>query len=122
MGSAKGKPQATKVRRSSGYTNQSSVALPQPGHVEPKEAHQPPWQTHLQADLGETCFGIVKEIKGHLGFISCTHVMEAWGKDVFCPATVLQNFGVGTGVEFELMVNAKGQPQASNVRTSTLTI
>merc|ERR1711924_1586 len=50
------------------------------------------------------------------GFIDCPEVKAAYGCDVFCPA--FAGLAAGETVDFDLIVNDKGKPQASNVRVS----
>eukprot|EP00928_Gymnodinium_smaydae_P083299 TRINITY_DN66536_c0_g1_i1.p1 TRINITY_DN66536_c0_g1~~TRINITY_DN66536_c0_g1_i1.p1 ORF type:complete len:361 (-),score=54.92 TRINITY_DN66536_c0_g1_i1:182-1264(-) len=60
-------------------------------------------------------FGVISSIGAKYGFIDCPPVHASSGCQVFCPSVALQNFNVGDTVEFDLLYNPKGQPQASNV-------
>ena len=69
---------------------------------------------------GETRRGTVKSTGPKFGFISCEELEH--GEDVFCHGPVLGMFGVGAEVDFEVVLNAKGHPQASNVRAAGATL
>eukprot|EP00931_Biecheleriopsis_adriatica_P108009 TRINITY_DN8233_c0_g1_i1.p1 TRINITY_DN8233_c0_g1~~TRINITY_DN8233_c0_g1_i1.p1 ORF type:complete len:555 (-),score=92.02 TRINITY_DN8233_c0_g1_i1:191-1855(-) len=64
----------------------------------------------------ETKVGIIKDIGINHAFIDCPEVKEETGMDTFCPAKYLPGLKAGAEIEFELMFNDKGQPQASNPR------
>merc|ERR1712190_502989 len=63
----------------------------------------------------ETFVGIIKVIGETFGFIECEEVKALYNKDVFVPAKALVGREVNDVVEFDLQVNDKGQPQASDV-------
>eukprot|EP00931_Biecheleriopsis_adriatica_P122193 TRINITY_DN97200_c0_g1_i1.p1 TRINITY_DN97200_c0_g1~~TRINITY_DN97200_c0_g1_i1.p1 ORF type:complete len:441 (-),score=74.52 TRINITY_DN97200_c0_g1_i1:174-1496(-) len=65
---------------------------------------------------GQTLSGTITAILEKFGFIHCPTVKAQYNQDVFVPASALQGASVGDQVEFELMINAKGQPQAQNAR------
>jgi len=89
---SKGQPQATNLRAGSGG-GQSQLT-------------------------GDCLTGLLKEVGTNFAFIECEPVMQMYGKDVFCPKAALEKngFSVGEEVEFDLMINAKGMPQAGNAR------
>ena len=50
------------------------------------------------------------------GFIHCQDKKSEYGMDVFCSAGAVSGCEVGETVEFDVMLNNKGQPQAHNVK------
>mmetsp|Transcript_66809 Transcript_66809/g.179899 ORF Transcript_66809/g.179899 Transcript_66809/m.179899 type:complete len:450 (-) Transcript_66809:38-1387(-) len=60
--------------------------------------------------------GAIKVIGPKFGFIHCPYVTAQYGSDVFAPATAMAGMSVGDSVDFELKINDRGQPQASNLR------
>lgn len=61
--------------------------------------------------------GVLLEVGRHFAFIDSTAAKEEYGNDVFCPSRLARDYTIGDEVEFDLMLNGKGQPQASNLRT-----
>lgn len=145
MVNAKGQPQAANARKSAapgGAWSQGVViqppaktqyaswaqpgadswALPQVTWAQPTAAYGPAkgkGKGKGTKQTGQTLCGPIKEVGSNFCFISCEQTMAEMGKDVFCPAAAVAGYNLGDMVEFELMYNAKGQPQASNVRPST---
>merc|ERR1719195_2577977 len=64
---------------------------------------------------GKAFNGVIKSKKENYAFIHCDTVKQAMNTDVFCPAAALRDSAEGDTVNFELVLNAKQQPQATNV-------
>eukprot|EP00928_Gymnodinium_smaydae_P080498 TRINITY_DN64184_c0_g1_i1.p1 TRINITY_DN64184_c0_g1~~TRINITY_DN64184_c0_g1_i1.p1 ORF type:complete len:365 (-),score=67.62 TRINITY_DN64184_c0_g1_i1:85-1179(-) len=60
-------------------------------------------------------FGTVSSIGSKFGFIECPPVEAQYGRQVFVPQALLHGISVGDKVNFDLMFNDQGQPQATNV-------
>mmetsp|Transcript_159850 Transcript_159850/g.298063 ORF Transcript_159850/g.298063 Transcript_159850/m.298063 type:complete len:507 (-) Transcript_159850:86-1606(-) len=65
---------------------------------------------------GESYIGEILSKRPECGFIKSPLVTANHGADVFAPAAVLAKWQIGDVVCFDLMLNAKGQPQATNIR------
>merc|ERR1711977_417012 len=66
--------------------------------------------------------GVVKSLKERtpdgkpaFGFVSSEQAMAAYGDDVFLHSSQVEQLQVGMKVSFEVKVNAKGRPQATNI-------
>mmetsp|Transcript_76923 Transcript_76923/g.213118 ORF Transcript_76923/g.213118 Transcript_76923/m.213118 type:complete len:330 (-) Transcript_76923:150-1139(-) len=68
---------------------------------------------------GKQCTGVLRSfnVDNNYGFIDCEEVKAEYGCDCFVHGRAFKDFGaeVGTVVNFEVGVSAKGQPQALNV-------
>ena len=60
--------------------------------------------------------GVISIIDKKFAFIQCAKARSQYGFDVFCPPQALNDRSVGDTVSFDLRLNAKGQPQAHNIR------
>merc|ERR1712187_405705 len=66
---------------------------------------------------GQSFYGEIKCMASKFGFIECKPVMTQYGNDVFFPSSAAPpGCGVGDKIEFDLMVNQSGQPQAANLQ------
>jgi len=93
-----GKPQAKNLRRPNGGIASSEDTLQAPG---------------------EAAFsGTIIEIGKKMAFIENPEIKAQYGNEVFHPSHLLTGYNAGDVVDFDLTVNAKGQPQARNVRRS----
>mmetsp|Transcript_140845 Transcript_140845/g.351142 ORF Transcript_140845/g.351142 Transcript_140845/m.351142 type:complete len:88 (+) Transcript_140845:3222-3485(+) len=63
-------------------------------------------------------YGTLKWVGSRFGFIDSPEVKADCGQDVFVPTAALQGIEIGDQLSFDLSFNAKGQPQAGNVRAA----
>jgi len=62
--------------------------------------------------------GVVKSIKSSdpaHGFVTCEDTQQIYGRDVFLHSQQVSELEVGSRVQFEVMLNARGMPQAHNL-------
>mmetsp|Transcript_149010 Transcript_149010/g.271183 ORF Transcript_149010/g.271183 Transcript_149010/m.271183 type:complete len:85 (-) Transcript_149010:36-290(-) len=56
--------------------------------------------------------GTVKSCGKEYGFLICEELMERYGKDTFTHIKLLDGYTVGDAVDFRVIVNDQGKPQA----------
>mmetsp|Transcript_56790 Transcript_56790/g.99289 ORF Transcript_56790/g.99289 Transcript_56790/m.99289 type:complete len:109 (-) Transcript_56790:34-360(-) len=89
----------------------------------PSEQQQQQQQPQQQSPAGyvPTLIGVITGAKDATGYIQCDEVTNAYGMDSVFPVSDINGKGMNIGdlVEFELMENQLGQPQATNIRAAS---
>lgn len=71
-------------------------------------------------DVGARYRGVIKTFNSStgFGFISCPETYDTFKRDVFVHGSQIAAFGVGQEVLFAVCTNARGQPQAKDLRAA----